>query len=55
MRVNHYCPAGNWWMRTPNPTNANNVRNVNSDGTLNNNNANNANGCVPDCENVSIK
>lgn len=29
-------------MRSPNPTNANNVRNANTDGSLNNNNANNA-------------
>ena len=40
--------ARNWWLRGPNPGNANNVRNVNTDGSLNNNNANNANGLVPD-------
>lgn len=39
--------ARNWWLRSPNPSNANNVRNVNTDGTLNNNNANNTNGAVP--------
>ena len=32
-----------WWLRTPNSSNAYNVRNVNSDGTLNNNNAYNGN------------
>lgn len=31
--------ARNWWLRSPNPSNANNERNVNSDGSLNNNNA----------------
>lgn len=41
--------AANWWLRTPNSGNANNVRNVKSDGTLNNNNAMNANGVAPDC------
>ena len=41
--------AANWWLRTPNASNANNVRNVKADGTLNNNNANNANGVAPDC------
>jgi hypothetical protein len=39
----------NWWLRSPNTTNSNNVRNVNTSGELNNNNANNANGLVPDC------
>ena len=42
--------ARNWWLRSPNPSNANNVRNVNTDGSLNNNNANNGNGAVADCE-----
>ena len=41
--------AANWWLRTPNSGNANNVRNVNTDGSLNNNNANNGNGVAPDC------
>lgn len=41
---------GCWWLRSPNPGNANNVRNVNPDGSLNNNNANNGNGAAPDCE-----
>ena len=35
-----------WWLRTPNSSNAHNVRNVNSDGTLNNNNAYNGNNGV---------
>lgn len=35
-------------VRSPNPSNANNVRNVNPSGTLNNNNANNTNGVVAD-------
>ena len=47
--------ARNWWLRSPNPGNANNVRNVNSDGSLNNNNANNGNGAVADCENGSLE
>ena len=47
--------ARNWWLRSPNPSNANNVRNVNSDGSLNNNNANNGNGAVADCENDSLE
>ena len=33
--------------RSPNPSNANNVRNVNTSGALNNNNASNSNGVVP--------
>ena len=36
-------------MRSPNPTNAYNVRNVNTSGALNNNNANNGNGLAPAC------
>ena len=47
--------ARNWWLRTPNSTNANNVRNVNTSGALNNNNANNANGLAPDWEKCSHK
>ena len=47
--------AANWWERTPNSGNANNVRLVNTDGTLNNNNANNANGLAPDCEIVRFE
>ena len=35
-----------WWLRTPNSSNAHNVRNVNSDGSLNNNNAYNGNNGV---------
>lgn len=37
----------NWWLRTPNTGNANNVMNVNSDGNVNNNNAVNSNGVAP--------
>lgn len=47
--------ARNWWLRSPNPSNANNVRNVNSDGSLNNNNANNGNSAAADCENGENK
>jgi len=45
--------ARNWWLRSPNPSNANNERNVNTDGSLNNNNANNGNWAVPDRVTVS--
>jgi len=38
-----------WWLRSPNPANANNPRNVNTDGNVNNNNALNSNGAAPDC------
>lgn len=48
-------PARYWWMRSPNPWNANNARNVNTDGSLDNNNAYNGNGAVADCEKRSIK
>ena len=42
--------ARNQFLRSPNVSNANNVRNVNaSTGALNNNNANNANAEAPDC------
>ena len=47
--------ARNWFLRGPNPSNANNVRNVNTDGSLNNNNANNANGFVADCAGIRRK
>ncbi|WP_365699059.1 DUF6273 domain-containing protein [Ruminococcus sp.] len=40
--------ARNWWLRTPNVGNANNVRNVNTSGALNNNNASNTYGLAPD-------
>jgi len=40
-----------WFLRSPNPSNANNVRNIKADGTLSNNNANNGNGVAPDCGN----
>jgi hypothetical protein len=40
-------------VRSPNPSNANNVRNSNTDGALNNNNANNTNGVVADREKAS--
>jgi len=42
------CSARNWFLRVPNPSNANNERIVNSDGSHNNNNANNGNGAVAD-------
>jgi len=38
-----------WWLRSPNPANANNPRNVNTDGNVSNNNALNSNGAAPDC------
>lgn len=44
-----------WWLRSPNPSNANNVRNVNTDGSLSNNNANNSNGVAVDCEKSPFK
>lgn len=41
-------------LRSPNPSNANNVRNINPDGALNNNNnANNGNGVALDREKPS--
>ena len=43
--------ARNVWLRSPNPSNANNERYVYTDGTLNNNNANKSNGAAADCEN----
>ena len=42
--------ARNWWLRSPNPSNCNNVRNCTAAGALNNNNANNTYGAVDDCE-----
>lgn len=47
--------ATNWWLRSPNVGNANNVYNVNTSGSLNNNNANNGNGCAPDCKHRPLK
>ena len=47
--------AANWWLRAPNPGNANNPRNVNTSGQVNNNNAYNANGLTPDCEISQLK
>ena len=41
--------ARNWWLRSPNPSNCNNVRNCTDSGTLNNNNANNTYGELDDC------
>ena len=52
-RIKYRADNGNayyWWLRTPNPTLANNERNVNTSGALNNNNANNTNGGVADCK-----
>lgn len=39
--------AANWWLRSPNTNNTNNVWNVKSDGDYNNWNANNSNGVRP--------
>lgn len=39
--------ATNWWLRSPNTNNTNNVWNVNSNGDYNNNNANNSYGVRP--------
>ena len=40
--------TNNWWLRSPNNSNANNVYNVNNSGNAsNNNNANNNNGVSP--------
>lgn len=47
--------TSNWWLRSPNVGNSNNVRNVNTDGSLNNNNANNSQGLVPDCINSQLR
>jgi hypothetical protein len=47
--------ARNWWLRSPNPGNANNVRNVNTSGAVDNNNANNGNAAAADCENGRVK
>lgn len=44
-------PARYWWLRSPNPWNANNVRIVNPSGALNNNNATNGNGLAAVCFN----
>ena len=59
MRVIAICPhfgsARNAWLRSPNPSNGNNVRNVNTDGSLNNNNAYNGNGAAVDCENCQYQ
>lgn len=39
--------AANWWLRSPNTNNTNNVWNVNSNGNYNNNNTSNSNGIRP--------
>ena len=39
--------AANWWLRSPNTNNTNNVWNVNSNGNYNNWNANNSYGVRP--------
>ena len=41
--------ARNWFHRSPNPNNGNNVRNTNTSGAVDNNNANNGNGAAADC------
>ena len=38
-----------WWFRTPNPTNARDVRNCSTSGALNSNSASSGLGCVPAC------
>ena len=38
-----------WWLRTPNPSNAHNVRHVHSSGALSHNNAHNTYGVAPAC------
>ncbi len=43
------------WLRSPNPSNANNERIVNVDGSVNNNNARNGNGACADCEKSPIQ
>lgn len=40
--------GANWWLRSPNPNNANNAHYVNNNGNLNNNNVNNNNGVRAD-------
>ena len=39
--------ANNWWLASPNTSNATNFCNVNNSGTANNNNATNTNGVAP--------
>ena len=41
--------ARNWWLRSPNPSNANNERNVNTDGSLTSNTAFHGTGAVAAC------
>lgn len=41
--------SANWWLRSPNCNNPQNVANVNTTGGYNNNNANNSNRLSPDC------
>ena len=41
--------ARNWWLRSPNPGNANNVRNVNPDGALDGNIAGGGYGAAAAC------
>ena len=38
-----------WFLRSPNPTNANNVRNIKADGTLSSIHAHYGTGVAPDC------
>lgn len=47
VRVRPVFSATNWWTRSPNTNNSNNVWNVNSDGDYNNWNYNNTNGVRP--------
>lgn len=47
--------ANNWWLRSANSDNDNNVGNVNNDGNVNNNNANNNNGLTPAARLIETK
>jgi|LSQX01.3.fsa_nt_gb hypothetical protein len=41
--------ARHWWLRSPNPANANNPRNVNTDGNVSSYHALYSLGAAPDC------
>lgn len=47
--------TSNWWLRSPNVDNANNVRNVNTSGELDNNNANESLRLAPDYITASLE
>lgn len=48
-RRSSFSSSDNWWLRSANADDSNNVANVNNDGNVNNNNANNNNCLSPDC------